>query len=133
MCLPVKPYKIEREWESSGLKCAVVQARERGHRCGYVRVPPTHPMYGMDYDAPNVEVHGGLTFATEEDCIEEDGKGWWFGFDCAHCGDASYEPGSPMAERYGNFPDEVFRSQAYVERETEYLARQLSGVDGREK
>ena len=68
MCLPVSPYKIEREWEHSNLKCAVVQAREGQHRCGYVRVPPNHPLHGKSYDTPNVEVHGGLTFAEIEPC-----------------------------------------------------------------
>jgi hypothetical protein len=37
MCLPVNPYKIEREWKAFGLSCAVVLAREASHRCGYVR------------------------------------------------------------------------------------------------
>ena len=92
MCLPVTPFKIEREWMFAGLKCAVVMSREAGSRCGYVRVPPTHPLHGKHYDAIDVAVHGGLTFAEEEPCVEEDGKGWWIGFDCAHLGDAMYDP-----------------------------------------
>lgn len=44
MCLPVKPFKIEAEWEHHGLKCAVVLAREaepcahddgKGHWLGF--------------------------------------------------------------------------------------------------
>ena len=92
MCLPVTPFKVEREWEHAGLKCAVVQAREAGNRCGYVRVPPTHSLHGKDYDAPDVNVHGGLTFSEVEPCVEGDGTGWWFGFDCAHLGDAYNDP-----------------------------------------
>lgn len=147
MCLPVKPYKIEREWEHLGLKCAVVQAREAQHRCGYVRVPPGHPYYGKPWDeTAQLEVHGGITFAVEEPCIEEDGKGWWFGFDCTHSGDASYDPNVDVASvtaetqellriffkvtgdpsRVGlNQRGDHFWTQAEVERETERLAEQL--------
>jgi len=111
MCLPVTPYKIEREWEHAGLKCAVVQAREAGNRCGYVRVPPGHHLHGKDYDAPDVDVHGGLTFASLEPCEHEDGTGWWFGFDCAHAGDAYHDPAPQMDQlsEDGRRRVEVFR------------------------
>ena len=100
MCLPVTPYKVEREWIHAGLQCAVVQARLNGHRCGYVRIPPSHPWHGQHYDNPqvNVNVHGGLTFAQLELCEEKDGTGWWFGFDCAHYGDSSYDPNADEGE-----------------------------------
>ena len=115
-------------------------AREAGHRCGYVRVPPSHPLHGTGYEVPNVEVHGGLTFAEEEPCAHEDGQGWWFGFDCAHSGDASMDPDVDpttlsaegrmrwgINQKYPMTPGyETYRSQAYVERETEDLARQLA-------
>lgn len=93
MCLPVKPYKIEREWKHAGLSCAVVVTREAQNRCGYVRVPPKHPCHGKNYDNVDVSVHGGLTFSELEPCQEHaDGQGWWFGFDCAHFQDARYDP-----------------------------------------
>lgn len=128
MCLPVKPFKVEKEWEHAGLKCAVVLAREHGHRCGYVRVPPSHSMHGKDYDDVSVNVHGGLTFANLEPCAHDDGTGWWLGFDCAHGGDASYEPGTPEDERYGIFwsRNEHFWTMAEVAHETEHLASQLA-------
>jgi hypothetical protein len=81
----------------AGLKCAVVQGREAGNRCGYVRVPPTHPLHGKDDSAVDLDVHGGITFAAMEPCTEEDGVGWWFGFDCAHLGDAYHDPNPDMA------------------------------------
>jgi hypothetical protein len=156
MCLPVKPFKVEREWEHAGLKCAVVQAREAQHRCGYVRVPPTHPLYGKPYDeTENLEVHGGITFSEQEACVEEDGKGWWFGFDFVHSGDAMYDPkpdmaalsdetkemlatmetirkkvGLEMRVMFGKYqrPREHFWTQAEVERECEDLAEQLAAL-----
>jgi hypothetical protein len=140
MCLPVNPYKVEKEWESYGLKCAVVQGREAQFRCGYVRVPPGHAMHGRNYDNVDVEVHGGLTFAEEEPCAHEDGQGWWFGFDCAHAGDASIDLSvdpitlSPGAARiravHVEFPvyDERFWTQEEVEQETRSLALQLAAM-----
>ena len=93
MCLPVKPFAVLKEWDHAGLKCAVSQAHEYGHLCGYVRVPPGHPLYGKDYDGIPVEVHGGVTFAEQEPCAHEDGQGWWFGFDCGHSlTDVLYDP-----------------------------------------
>ena len=76
MCLPVNPFKVEREWEHAGLKCAVVQAREASHRCAYVRggapPPPPPPLHGKDYDhaEADLNVHGGITFAQAEPCEE---------------------------------------------------------------
>jgi len=157
MCLPVKPFKVEREWIHAGLKCAVTQNREGAFRCAYVRVPPTHPFHGKDNDDidANIAVHGGLTFAKEEPCTEEDGKGWWFGFDFAHCGDAMHDP-NPEWEKismeaarqlraYRRIHEDVLRdmqrtypgykgepehfwTQAEVEKECEQLAEQLAAV-----
>ena len=144
MCLPLKPYKIERQWEFAGLTCVVVLAREAAHRCGYVRVPPNHPLHGKDYDTPEVEVHGGLTFAESEPCAHDDGIGWWFGFDCAHFMDASYDPNAVLENletddarkvlqihrdigmKYSRDHAEHYWTQAEVERETEHLAAQLA-------
>lgn len=93
MCLPVKPYKIEREWVHAGLQCAVTQPFEAGSRCGYVRVPAEHPSHGKGYDEVDIAVHGGLTFAELEPCTDHgDGQGWWLWFDCAHSGDCIFDP-----------------------------------------
>lgn len=145
MCLPVHPYKVEREWKYKGLSCAVVQAREAGNRCGYVRVPPGHPAYQQDYNDVPVEVHGRLTFANLEPCTEhEDGQGWWLGFDCAHFDDAMYDPAAtpesisdPESRRslkihievegqYGYRLNECYWTEAEVVAETERLAEQLA-------
>jgi hypothetical protein len=151
MCLPVNPFKIEKEWKHAGLKCAVVQAREASHRCGNVRVPPGHRMYGKPYDeTAELEVHGGITFSEQEPCTEEDGKGWWFGFDFCHLQDAMFDPdpdyatlseeaktvletmgrirGDVSLKVYGKLTSrhEHFWTLAEVERECEWLAEQLA-------
>ena len=74
---------------------------------GYVLLPLNHPLYGVDYNVLNVNVHGGLTFGekfeannfplwvrdseidgdvTMENCQQFDGY-WMFGFDTSHYGD----------------------------------------------
>lgn len=142
MCLPVKPFKIEKEWEHAGLKCAVVQAREASHRCGYVRVPSTHMLYQKHYDdgLVDVQVHGGLTFAEQEPCTHEDGSGWWFGFDCAHSGDEMLDPlvtREQLSEAtrslydihkmYPDFHEHYWREHEVVA-ECESLAEQLAAL-----
>jgi hypothetical protein len=144
MCLPLKPYKIEREWKHAGLSCVVVQNQEAMNRCGYVRVPPGHLWHGLDYanEKVDVSVHGGLTFSKLEPCTEhEDGQGWWFGFDCAHFMDSSYDPQadltqvSPKTRKLLECVHEMnlsrtghFWSEAEVALECERLARQLAEI-----
>jgi len=147
MCLPVKPFKIEREWKHAGLSCAVVLAREAAHRCGYVRVPPNHPAHGKGYDDVDVDIHGGLTFAEIEPCTEhEDGQGHWFGFDCVHYMDNSYDPSARVEDMTTEKGRAVLKSHRECERkypmphrqhywtlpeviaETERLAEQLSTI-----
>lgn len=40
-------YIVETEFEHTGCKC-VVTFGNMGHRCGYVGIPNTHPLYGED-------------------------------------------------------------------------------------
>jgi hypothetical protein len=146
MCLPVTPYKIEKEWKHQGLSCAVTIARNQGgSRCGYVRVPPGHPAYGKDYDSVDVEAHGGLTFAAIEPCTEhEDGQGWWFGFDCRHAWDLDWDPNldpdtlSPEDRKYYDItrsfesslvPKGHYWTQSEVEAQCELLAAQLIAME----
>ena len=54
----------KKQWQDAetGLACLAVRG-PGGHWCGYVGVAPGHPWHGQDYDHPNADVHGGLTFA----------------------------------------------------------------------
>lgn len=70
-----------------------------GWGSGYVVIPKGHRLHGIDYYQihemiPELEVHGGLTFARSvedisdwEEILEEDEGGWVIGFDTAHVGD----------------------------------------------
>lgn len=44
-----KRYIVEKEFDHNGMKC-VVTFSVSGHRCGYVGISKTHPLYGKDYD-----------------------------------------------------------------------------------
>lgn len=57
-----EPDKIQWADEATGLPCLIVRG-PTGSLCGYVGVAPGHPLHGADYDACDLDIHGGLTFA----------------------------------------------------------------------
>jgi len=133
MCLPVKPYRLEREWKHAGLSCAITLTRDHGHRCGYVRLPPGHPAHGKDFETVPEEVdanvHGGITFTELEPCTDhDDGQGWWLGFDFAHSFDAHDEPGfePDYLRGYRELSGGHYWTEAEVAAECERLAEQLA-------
>ncbi len=132
--------KIEKDWTTKAGLRAVVLATSMGHRCGYVGVPLAHPHYGRHYDDSglyDISVHGGLTFSSSEIGkypVESDLH--WFGFDCAHLGDAKdpdlmdelhreiHEKYPPLFREAGD----VVRDLPFCERECEDLAKQLGSL-----
>lgn len=131
----------KKQWQdaATGLPCLIVRNRG-GALCGYVGVAFGHPWHGKEYDTPDVEVHGGLTFAdrcakgadeAEHICHKPDAGEpadvWWFGFDCAHAWDQSpgYDALSPTHLRDSH---DVYRDVAYVESECASLAKQIAAV-----
>ncbi len=119
------------EFQHAELPCLILR-QPAGHLCGYVGVPPSHPIYGKDYTDLSVTVHGGLTFG-EEGTGEQWPEGFcWLGFDCAHGFD--YRPptnskvASIMREFHGSIgPEqgEVYRNWVYVKAEVRQLAEWL--------
>ena len=109
---------IEKEWmTSSGLLAVSIFANE-SHRCGYVGVPKSNSLHGVPYSGYGMcqctpeyifNVHGGITFSGPLQ-----GDEWWFGFDCAHHGDAT------MYTTHG-----IFRDLDFVINECESLATQI--------
>ena len=82
---PSAGYDVEFCEVAHGLRILGI-ARHMGWRCGYVRIPRSHPFYGMDdrdEELWTIPVHGGFTFAGRA----LDDSGWWLGFDCMHLGD----------------------------------------------
>lgn len=89
---------------------------------GYVKIPPTHSQYakGMkqrwfhyggkrhyrrDYDAVDLDVHGGLTFGNliternKADYLQPFTEGLWVGWDYVHCGDEMYLPKDRIVDK----------------------------------
>lgn len=128
------------EWRFSGpprLACLIVRGPS-GALCGYVGVPPGHPLHGKDYSrCPDFDTHCGLTYAAS--CDEgghichapqpgESPDVWWLGFDCAHAGDVC--PAHLATDRAHGFREEYesYKDVRFVRGLVESLAAQLARV-----
>lgn len=70
-----------------------------------------------------IDCHGGLTWSDGDDHYPAEAQGvWWFGFDCAHCGDGSLDPGHDWMAG-------PVRSLEYCVEECESIARQIAGIE----
>lgn len=135
-----EPDKVQWIDPTTRLDCLIVRNR-MGALCGYVGLPPDHPLHGVDYEDSDVSVHGGLTFANS--CAEQEGPEsichiaapgrpdhvWWLGFDCNHAFDLA--PGMARFEERMGFGRElhgglVYRDLDYVVNEVTDLAAQLA-------
>jgi len=142
-----EPDLVEWRDKRTGYPCLVVRG-PLGALCGYVGVPPEHPLHGKPYNDVDSQVnaHGGLTFASG--CEEggnichvplpgEPSDVWWFGFDCAHSGDVSpglLEVTRKVREAHPEFAEledaggmwrETYKTLAYVQGEVTALAAEL--------
>lgn len=140
-------YQVEADWISkAGLRCVVI-ASQAGWRCGYVAVGQTHPLYGHYYSrlSPYLKrggvfyspvefftVHGDITFSDFGNYYLLPKNSFWFGFDCAHSGDA-FDPDllpedTPECRNAVLNRPGIVRTLEFVKEECESLARQLSEV-----
>lgn len=136
----------KREWRHAGFPCLMVR-NNFGAWCGYVGVAPGHPHHGHNYSVPNVDCHGGLTFAGPCDpsggpichtlAPGEPGNVWWFGFDTNHAGDCA--PGMMvmsdfLRRRHPDMPPVPpgywgeYRDVTYVTEQVENLAEQMAAL-----
>lgn len=123
------------EWvdEKTGYPCIIRRVELHGALCGYVGIPEKHPYFGLgDSDLDDVDVHGGLTFASN--CQEENPRGichqspekrWWLGFDTAHCDDylPKMERDYPSMPRFGR--TQTYKNFEYMKNQIASLAAQL--------
>jgi len=90
---------------------------DHGWGNGYVAVPPTSKLHGLEYDGVDVSVHGGVTYSNlaakfygKPDDIPDD---WWiFGFDTAH-----------------GLDNQLMHDKQYVLNETQSLLEQLKKLE----
>ncbi len=130
-----EPDKLQFTDPATGAPCLAVRG-SIGAWCGYVGVPHGSPLFGHDYNEIDdiIAVHGQLTFSDEcaPDADEalyichtvesgEDGRVWWFGFDCGHYGD--YVPGMQGMGSFG--ANGIYRTLEYVQQQCAMLAAQL--------
>jgi len=145
-----EPDKLQWVDEATDLDCLIVRG-PMGALCGYVGVPPDHPYHGRGYSDLDLEVHGGLTFASACDEDAPEGEGichvpapgrpadvWWLGFDCGHAFDAmpalearSRSLGMPAlpAFDYPGGPQTTYKPVGYVRAEVAALAAQIARLD----
>lgn len=58
------------------------------HPTAYIEIPKTNKLFGKDYDYIDINVHGGLTYASDH--LQDIKKDTWFiGWDYMHYGDYS--------------------------------------------
>lgn len=127
---------VEKTWITRAGYDAVCLFIRGTHRCGYVGIPPKHPLHRVDYCKPTdvlkdgakpetaLKVHGGLTYAagSKDYPIKCSDNLWWYGFDCAHAGDGML--GIMVRLTLGK----PVRSMDYVIDECEKLADQLKEI-----
>lgn len=142
---PKGPWDNERsdkiQWidGATDLDC-LLHRNHMGAWCGYVGVPPGHPLHQRSYEHVNgLTVHGGLTYSDFCDPAgAEGGSGvchiarpgrpeavWWLGFDCGH----SYDLIPAFAEMdFGGGAVLQYRTSGYAAKECVDLAAQLALV-----
>ena len=142
-----EPDKVQWTDEATGMTCLAKRHQRSGHWCGYVGVGQDHPLHGKGYYDPDVDVHGGLTYAAmcmegppaETVChIPAPGTPahlYWFGFDCHHAWD--YSPLDKVYEAERGYPftvgsDAHYRTLEFVKRQCASLAAQLAGLSASE-
>lgn len=121
--------------EETNLDCLAVRS-PWGTWCGYVGVPPQHPLFRTPYQKVDndISVHGGLAYS---DLCQEGGKVchvplsgrehniWWFGFDCAHAFDLSPQDLLTWPGGSGLIRGSTYRDLPYVKEQAANLAKQL--------
>ena len=131
-----KSYVIENDFMVDGYRCVIV-GQKLGHRCGYIGLPKGHKYYGVGIHDIKVDIHGGWTYASDnnEYPVESDDL-WWIGFDCGHWDDgkdfelikalASPEEYAHLKIMESMFPtDGEVRTVEYVEQELRSAIKQL--------
>jgi len=105
------------ETTMNGLPVKAIRRNQRGHWCGYVWVPPGHPLHGKHYmNGQMPDVHGGVTFTDSIDGVGD----WWIGFDCNHGFDYSpqYNPGLCQSP-------EDYKTLEFVKEQLDLLSKQV--------
>jgi len=63
------------DFEHVGFPCTVLRHSTNGHLCGYVAVPPGHPLHGVEYDSPSEALRQRLERRENEPLGDTPGMG----------------------------------------------------------
>jgi len=96
------------DFQHAGLPCLLLRHPNWGHWCGYVAVPPGHPLHGADWKTDervgSLEAHWGINYSDpchgaicHVPAPGEPDNVWWFGCDFHHLTDSA--PGRVAFER----------------------------------
>lgn len=101
----------------------VVVITPLGHRCGYIGLRKTHPLFGKR--GLDLEAHGGITWSKGEKYpLQLESGLWWLGFDAAHSCDAPDPKYTPDEARRDYHVHGTVRSLVYMRDELIHLAEQ---------
>lgn len=117
--------------------CAIRRTPSAGALCGYVAVPRGKGWENVDLGKTGDEIrcHGGITFSEPElDVLDfaRDKVLHWFGFDCAHVGDAM--PITAMMLEKSGYKDQgavldgTYRNSTFVFQEVHDIVIQLETI-----
>lgn len=129
--------------KETGYSCFIYRHPRMGHLCGYVDVPRSHPLYGIDHAneifdmiTGDIKVHGGISFTgrlnnpynnKELPDYLDDEHDWLIGFDCNHAED--YAPFRPCEESELIELKQEYRTAAYAADECKKLAKQIKALE----
>lgn len=77
--------KLEKHGIYKNYEYAIMMNERMCFRCAYVRIPETHPYYGLPKEKIHIENHDGddpFSYITNLGFFDE--QGHWFGFACDH-------------------------------------------------
>ena len=142
----------------AGFACLARRHPAHGYWCGYVGLPPGHPLHSKIWSETDavgdLHAHRGINYSAlccNDIChIPQPGmpaEVWWLGFDTGHAFDqspgtdarlreaaaAAHAVGAPWADELDRNEInrmEVYRDLPYVRHEIEALAEQVAGMKG---
>ena len=125
--------------KETGYSCFIYRHPRMGHLCGYVDVPRSHPLYGIDHAneifdmiTGDIKVHGGISFTGRlisnkfHDYLDDE-HDWLIGFDCNHAED--YAPFKPCEESELIELKQEYRTAGYAADEVRSLAKQIKALE----
>lgn len=125
-----------------GYACRIIRSLSLMSLLGYVAIEKNHVFYNVGYDDINIDVHGGLTYASNKqpptvvkdtmtnklDYItmphhNKPKNAWWVGFDCSHYGDII--PAHPLLSN----GQDTYKGIEFVKNEIKGMVNQLISIN----